>query len=159
LDTDPLTESQLYDATDNALELGDEVSVSQAKEALAGKKGWMIKLSDSGEKVMASSYTFHGAVYFTSFTPSPTRENCQVSQGVSRLYAVSVLDGTSTGWLDDDDNTGIRFTELLTAGIPTDPTRLRTQSSSGLKDLLCVGTECKQLPAISPFNPTFWYVE
>ncbi|MCC6544612.1 MAG: VWA domain-containing protein [Nitrospirae bacterium] len=94
--TTPLTESNLYNATENLLQ---ETSTSASEIAsilssLSTSKGWYIKLDQhNGEKVLAPATVFAKVAYFTSFSPDPG-ENlnpCLPNRGTARVYAVNYL--------------------------------------------------------------------
>jgi len=67
--------------------------------------GWRLKLeAASGEKVVSSSLTLDGTVFFTSFSPSPPTNSCSggvSGGGTNRLYRVSVLNGDPDPHPDD----------------------------------------------------------
>jgi type IV pilus assembly protein PilY1 len=109
-----LTESDLYDATDDLIVLGNSDQKAQAKTDLANSKGWFIQLNEHpGEKVTSPMMVFEGVVYFTTFTPdtgTPPLDPCEVvaGQGVARLYALKYDTGEAAfDWSDveETDNT------------------------------------------------------
>ena len=105
-----LTESDLYDATDDTIALGTDGTGTDskvaAKEALATGNGWFIRLENTGEKVTSPVVVFNGVVYFTTYTPesgSTTTGTCDVvsGQGTARLYALNYKTGEAAfEWSD-----------------------------------------------------------
>jgi type IV pilus assembly protein PilY1 len=110
-----LTESDLYDATDDLIVLGDATQQTQARTDLGNKKGWFIRLNENtGEKVTSPTLVFNGVVYFTTFTPDtgtpPPLDPCEVvsGHGVARLYALNYKTGEAAfDWSNvaETDNT------------------------------------------------------
>ena len=94
-----ITESDLVDLTDNPIQNGTETEKVQALSDLETKKGWYIRLANSGEKVTSSPVVFGGVVYFTTYTPDTsgggesTSDSCDASEvkGAARIYAVNFL--------------------------------------------------------------------
>lgn len=110
-DTNFLTNADLYDATDNLVQDGDDTQKTQAKQDLqsATNYGWYIKLAE-GEKVLASPTIYGGVVYFTTFQPQlgggGGSDACaEYAQGTARLYAVNYKDGSAARKWDETDDT------------------------------------------------------
>jgi type IV pilus assembly protein PilY1 len=134
--TSPLTESNLVDVTSNQIQLGNAEQRQLAREELAARKGWFIRLENTGEKVVASPRVFAGVVYFTTYTPGAAETSsdpCEAStaNGAARLYAVDFKTGaavhnfSTTVERDGDNNVvplgkGDRSTVIGTA-IPSAP--------------------------------------
>lgn len=62
----------------------------------AATHGWYLRLTGTGEKVLAESLTFDNVLYFTTYLPPGTASggtDCSGNKGTSRLYAVNVIDG------------------------------------------------------------------
>jgi type IV pilus assembly protein PilY1 len=96
-----ITESDLYDVSDNVIGQGTTQEQGQARTELAEKGGWLLKLENPGEKVLATSTTINGELFFTTYEPKPSQEGCLVSAGLARLYRVNKSDATPTLNFDD----------------------------------------------------------
>lgn len=129
-----LTESNLYDATDNLIGVGPDKQAEIDK--LNAKEGWYIILPNTGEKVLAESTTINSQVVFTTYQPGSTvvTSSCSASSvGTGRLYIVSVADATPTEDLDnsgDPNNltTSDRSKTLKFSGIPPALTTMFTEA-------------------------------
>jgi type IV pilus assembly protein PilY1 len=139
----PLTDSDLYDATDNTVQDGsiaagsgsclldldgdgtnDPVSEQDcANAALRASNGWYIRLESLGEKSLAPSTTIGGKVFFTTYSPDVANVNlCQPQPGTGRLYVVSLDDASAEYQFGvDDDLSKEDRTALLGSLIPDTP--------------------------------------
>ncbi|MEM9257604.1 MAG: hypothetical protein AAGA91_19365, partial [Pseudomonadota bacterium] len=132
-----ITQSMLYDATDNRVADGERADGSAAdilaEEALLGaSKGWYIDLHDPnepGEKVLSTPLTFDDRVVFITYTPSPSVSNCKPVAGVSRVYFVNLGDASPVReWTDQGADCSAaacdevdRVYDLSTASIIDEP--------------------------------------
>ncbi len=95
-----LSETNLYDATDDLVQTGDAAQIN----ALNSKEGWYIRLgANAGEKCLSNSVLFYGVIYYTTFQPTfdPTgTDPCFMSQGIARLYALDYRTGNAVFNLD-----------------------------------------------------------
>ena len=67
-----------------------------------GKRGWVVSLPGSGEKVITKAIVRNGVVVFTTFVPKTDDVSCGIANGsVSRLYALNMVTGKA----------GIKFDE------------------------------------------------
>ena len=162
-----LSESDFYDATDN--HLGDVVSGvnSQAARDAADiafnattNHGWYIRLTGTGEKVLAASTTVAGDVYFTTYEATSNTVGCTAAPGTAWLYAINVAKATPINNYDgigtDTELTGDdRKVQLLTAAIAPTPQRLRVDG----QDIICVGTECETITSAETLIKTYWLEE
>jgi type IV pilus assembly protein PilY1 len=149
-----LTESSLYDATSNVLQTGTDSSKTTALAQLNASKGWMVKLSLPGEKVLSESLTYLGGVYFTTYAPGDADANiCKSVAGTSRFYGLDLSDATAYGWANSS-STLSRYRTLATVGIPPRPIIVHLD---GGPSKVCIGTDCTDVEAIS-FDPipTYW---
>ena len=160
-----MTESDLYDATADLITTGTSAQQSTALTDLAAADGWYITLSHAGEKVLSTSLTYNGTIYFTTYEPKANTVSCVPSAGTSRLYALNILNATAI-----DTN---RYTELKNIGLPPDPVHIRvigpttidpnnpnggsSSSNSATSDVLCVGTICSKIGSGSSIIKTYWY--
>jgi type IV pilus assembly protein PilY1 len=156
--------SDLYDATDNLLgegtDNGDGTGTKEVAAAtLATKSGWLIRLENSGEKVLAESTTVNSQILFTTYQPEVSSgSTCSAGQGLGRLYAVSSFDATPV--VDVDSSTTFtksdRSINLVHGGIPPAPSVLYPKDSA---PLVLVGTEIP-VPDLNFGDlvvPTYWY--
>lgn len=98
----PITQADLYDATDNLVVEGDETAVERAN--LASKLGWRITMERAGEKILGASATLNNVVRFISYVPtSNSSEICGPDIGKSYYWRVGLADGTPDG---HEDSTG-----------------------------------------------------
>jgi len=88
-----ITESNLYDATDNDLGSANDTSAKAAYIARSSKQGWYIKLSAT-EKSLASSLTFDDAIWFTTYKPATNSANCSNRNGEARIYRINASNAT-----------------------------------------------------------------
>jgi type IV pilus assembly protein PilY1 len=150
-----ITESNLYDATDNLIQSPTAATAATAASNLAGKQGYFIKLKRTdgnyeGEKVLAQGLTIGNMVIFTTFTPisSTSASACAPSQGMGKVYIINVEDG---GAATDADGDGVmersdRTDILVRAGIPPRPTTIITTDGTAI----IIGTEVPDgMPRIS----------
>ena len=96
----PITESSLYDASANLIQVGTAEQQATAKTGLSQSMGWYINLNASaGEKSLSGSTTLRGITFFTTFAPNSATANaniCEPSAGTGRLYALNLQDGSAT---------------------------------------------------------------
>jgi type IV pilus assembly protein PilY1 len=108
--TTPLTENDLVDVTDNLIQLGTAEQKQQVRNLLNSKKGWFIRLPNSGEKVVSSPRVYAGVVYLTTYTPAQddvSNDPCETSgaNGQGRLYALDFKTGASVTNFSDSTET------------------------------------------------------
>ncbi|MEM8561151.1 MAG: PilC/PilY family type IV pilus protein [Pseudomonadota bacterium] len=116
----PLDPNDLYDVTDNAIELGSEAERSAAEAALIAADGWRLDLQADGEKALASSITVAGKVFFTTFSPdSGAADICEPIPGAGRLYVVDLI--TAAGEFDFDNNGNTDRAWIIGALLPDTP--------------------------------------
>lgn len=102
----PITDSGLYDASANLLQVGTAAQKAAAQTALASAKGWYVRLGESnGEKALARSLTIGGKVYFTTFSPDTGGAGvlCEPATGTGSLYELRLTDATA---VEDFNNDG-----------------------------------------------------
>ncbi|MGH8504426.1 MAG: pilus assembly protein, partial [Stenotrophobium sp.] len=176
--------ADLYDATDNLAGSATATTAAQAHADIQAKKGLYITLGAgtlTGEKVMSEATTFDNKVLFASFQPGVSSGNaCSATQGLSRLYEISVTDATPTDPLSQDPNatptaltTADRAKSLKQGGLPPNPTILFPSISSQIgsdgqnhvctgssclpnQALVCVGAECFNPGLNIDTTKTFW---
>lgn len=75
--------------TKSETDLADATSMTTVN--IAPYYGWYVKLSSSGEKVLAGASVFGKVAYYTTFTPTSLGVCSTQNRGTSRLYALSYL--------------------------------------------------------------------
>ncbi len=135
---DPL---KLYNAT--SLMTDGRQSPAESLEILMNNGGgWYVTFETKGEKVLAESTTFSGAIIFTTFSPTggSSTENCGPDTGASRIYALDQKWATATidldgdGDLDSDDASKI----LAHSGIAPRPVVIYRKGGG---KTIAIGTE------------------
>jgi type IV pilus assembly protein PilY1 len=158
-----LTESDLYDATDNLIQSGSTSEKAAAASAFTDTAGgWYIRLTNSGEKVLSDALTFSGQLFFNTYEPAASAANsCKAVQGVGRAYAVNLYDATPVAQ-NLDGTPGARFSVLKAGGIPPRPIVLFPGDGGGDGDgekaYRCNGPECDLLPGTG-VGATYWINE
>ena len=137
----PLDETDLLDVTNDL------------NPNLSSSNGWRLDL-EPGEKVLASSVTVDGTVFFTTYKPDSNLTNsCAPSQGVGRLYAINAYDAKPTKNLDGVGSLNSltatdRYKTLVRGGIQPEPRLIFTDDDH---PILVVGPE--KIDDIDLFNP------
>lgn len=154
-----VTEADLFDTTDNLIGQGNDAQRTQAQSDLAAAKGWYIRMTRDGEKILSTSQTINGQTFITSYEPTPSSNACLPSAGTARLYHVYVKDGTPVVNYDNVGGDNLTSTDrevtLDTVGLPPDPQRMRVDG----KDIICVGAECRPVDTVTGVVETYWYEE
>ena len=114
--TSVVEDDGLADLSDNCLQ-DDTCSVAPDLT-----NGWQISLPDTGEKNLARAITIGGQIFFTSFAPTAAGSSCTLSEGLGRLYALSLTDATAVFNFDTTNDvtevTYERVDALGSGGIP-----------------------------------------
>jgi len=124
-------------------------------------KGWRLGMVQAaGEKILSSSITFNGTVFFTSFSPGGAANACVASNGQNRAYAVHVTNGApikkpDTGTNPKPPTPADRFTVLKQGGVAPDPVFFFPADTNG-KPVVCVGVECFDPQQGRGGGRTFW---
>ena len=140
--TVPLTKTSLYDATDHALTSSNEADKELAMQAFADKDGWMLRLTQGGEKVLASPLILDYKVFFTTYLPASANESlCAPPTGNSRAYLVNMLNGNAIRDLNNNNEVDSqdRYAQLAQTGIAPD-TKILIENI--IKPVVCLGAEC-----------------
>ncbi|KPJ93369.1 MAG: hypothetical protein AMJ55_08140, partial [Gammaproteobacteria bacterium SG8_15] len=113
----PIVNSELHNATDNAIESTDTGVKADAFTELRDGKGWMVEFKEAtspgwtddaddevgilrpwiGEKSLARPVLFGGVVYVTTYTPankSMTGSACEPNEGLGKVYGLNYLDAS-----------------------------------------------------------------
>jgi len=110
----PLTESNLVDVTSDTLQNPNTSSAQKNTFLiqLETESGWLIRLNQSpgensnpGEKCSGPAVVFGGAVYYSTFTPSPTNTQsvCTINTGSGNLYMLQYQTGNSFANLNSNN--------------------------------------------------------
>lgn len=167
---DPLVAGSV--PTDEILRDGNDGNLSDVTGSLVVSstdiaKGWYITLGNgSGEKVLASSITINGEIFFTTYTPPELVEQseCSPPPGVGRLYRVSLFDGTPTRNEAEANNSDPetltledRAQILRRPGIPPSPAVIFRKNSDGNVEIVnCVDTQCEGMNNPNPIREIYW---
>ncbi len=157
-----ITESDLYDATDNLIGAdGDTAQNATALGDLNSKQGWFIDLEDTGEKGLGKPFIFENVVFVSTFVPSTgTTATCAPTEGSSFLYVMSLFDAQPkflNGEIVDDSSTitkSGRRKDLNQSGIGGDPKLIMQPSQN---DTICVGTECMGVKGLGQLRAEYWF--
>lgn len=118
-----LTESDLYDATDNLIEAGSEAEQDTAKAAFqSADGGWMLRLNSGGEKVLSRALTIGGKLYFNTYEPTTTPGSCSASVGLNRAYTAWLKDASPAAVDVNSTAPSARYNVVNTTGLLADPT-------------------------------------
>ncbi|MCG6916233.1 MAG: hypothetical protein LJE89_01675 [Deltaproteobacteria bacterium] len=148
-----VTISDLYDATDNLVQVGTAEEQEAALSALedANNKGWFIRMTNDGEKVVSSPRVYAGVVYFTTYEPPSGvvsgTDPCAVptERGTARVYALNyktgaaAIDFTEDGSLTTSDRSLIVGTSIPSAPVITvmqDGVKIFVGVQGGVKSLV-----------------------
>lgn len=147
----PITESDLYNATDNVL--GENTSIEEQNK-LAASSGWLLEMERNGEKILGSSLTFDNVVMFTSYVPSAIASGCQPQLGTGIFWALNLWDATPVKNLDeigDEDNLtkGDRNKVVPGSGLPASVQTYFVETSTTKED----GTIVKTLGITTSSGP------
>ena len=153
----PLTDSAIYDATDNVIQDGTTSQQTAAQALLDAASGWYIRLEENsstqiGEKSLSRATIFDGILLFSTYLPedpssTSVAATCQAAAGFGRTYAVHLKDGSAVFNPWDGDATDLdvddRYFKLSHVGIPPEVQIIIPDGSlaHGKKPVLLVGTE------------------
>jgi len=160
----PLTENDLHQATRSFAHFDQEQTIT----AINQKQGWYMPLTlGKGEKVLSSSLTLSGELYFNTYVPSADRIGCQVTLGSNYTYRLRLDSAAPPPLPLHQQPAGVGggvslllqplYYKLATVGIAARPTVFDTEEGT----FICTSADsCKKL-SISPCqNPkgckTFW---
>ena len=158
----PISDSDLYDATDNDITIGTDEEKMTAIETLRLADGWFFELTYAGEKSLASSITINGKAFIPTFTPSnlfSDINSCAPASGTGQMYVMDIYDGDrraiNLGPIIPD-TPSLHFYEdgtiriLLPLGAPP----------SSIDQIIdCVGGVCDLSESISPPYGNYWFQE
>jgi type IV pilus assembly protein PilY1 len=126
-----LTESNLIDVTQDLLQSSSTSPTDKATilSSLRTAGGWYIRLNQSpgenlnpGEKCSGAAVVLGGAVYYTTFTPTPinTQTVCSLGTGSGNVYILQYQTGMAVFDLDNDTTISATDRSMdVGAGIPS----------------------------------------
>jgi len=138
----PYTENNLYDATDHLLTSSNESERDLAAQTFANKNGWRLRLTNGGEKVLASPLILDYKVFFTTYLPASASDSlCAPPTGNSRAYLVNLLNANAVADINNNNeqDSGDRYAQLAQTGIAPD-TKILIEKI--VKPVVCLGAEC-----------------
>jgi len=181
----PVTESadQLVDVTQDLLqEPGTSLdTLHTLMSNLKDLNGWFIRLDqNSGEKSLSSPVIFFGAVYYTTFTPTPAEggnpetDPCYVGEGKGRIYVVDYFSGNAVFNFDTHNDLTAYDPQLKTnrlydlrrndrveagniTGILSEPIITFIQGIAVGYAGVSAGIEKITLPSTKSLVPIYWY--
>ena len=167
VDTDGDGNDDLYDATADLIQVGEEGEQAAAKSALIASSGWYIDLTEDGtkegEKGLSSPIVLAGKLFFTTFIPGD-HDPCSATLGVGRLYGLDVITAGALfeDWFEDGiDNqfeSGDR-TYALGGGIPSSAVPIFQKQGVTLLIGTGGGAESVDPDITLPRVKTYWYQE
>ncbi len=140
--TQAYTALNLYDATDHNLTSADGTTRQLEAAAMASKQGWMIRLGNGGEKVLASPLILNYKVFVTTYLPASISESaCAPPSGNSRAYLLELVNANAVTDLNNDSDLSHqdRYVDLQQTGIAPE-TKILIEDA--LHPVVCLGTEC-----------------
>lgn len=160
----PLSDSELYDITDNDINEGSDEEKIAAVESLRVASGWRFDLSNAGEKSLAKTVTINGRAFVPTFTPSNLLSDinsCEPQSGTGQMYIFDIYGGgrgvvnlgsiiPDTPSLHFSEDGVIRF--LLPPGAPA-------SSSDQPGDVDCEGAVCNLNETLRKPYGNFWFQE
>ena len=130
----------VYNAT-SILKNGASGLTDDLKALMQKGGGWYVSLDIEGEKVLAESTTFAGAIIFTTFSPSGSATSaCGPDLGTARLYVIDQRWGTSVLDLDGDGDVDENDTSKVLSHSGISPRPVIIYRKDGGKSV-AIGTE------------------
>lgn len=152
----PFEENDLADLTNiTKLDVKDadgNVTTTGTQTAMNNKHGWLLKLGSNGEKVLSSSLTVNGHLFFNTYEPTAQSGSCVASVGLNRAYKVALLDARPiNNHITIDGTSNQRFQEVVTSGLLPDPTVVSIDN----KNVLLRFPSIEELPSVH-LGQTYW---
>ena len=143
---DMLDEDDLFDASDNVIQLGSDAQKEAAINDLNGSQGWYKTLPNVGEKVLSAPLVLNSIINFTSFEPVASSNSCLPGTGKTRLYRMNIQDGTAQ-YAPESGGFLPLSQEISVSGIIDSGTVIQTTDENGNPiKVLCTGTQCRREP-------------
>lgn len=157
----PITEADLYNATDNDVDSSDgEISIA-ARSALEDASGWLLKLDQNGEKVLGTSITASYNIVFATYLPDSSGESdnaCQPASGGNRGYVVNLFDASP---ITDPEHTADadpieRYKTLEQSGIAGSTAVIISSDNESVTVNAVTGLESMDMPTINTTRRVYW---
>ena len=161
-----VTETEMFDATDNILGQGSDAEKATAITNLDAKAGWYVTLHEPsgafvGEKGLAEALIIEGLMIVTTYIPQDrdSTSACEPADGVGRVYFMNLGDATPKynfdKTVDSVDNLTAedRYNTKVGGGLPPGAVPIFTKDGSAI----IVGTETVQNPIDDTPKRMFWY--
>lgn len=134
--------NKIYNAT-NLMERGESALTNDMRTIMNRGGGWYITFPTQGEKVLAQSVTFSGAIIFTTYSPTASTtstKSCGANLGTSKIYALGQTNAMATIDLNDDGiiDSGDSSKQLTHSGIAPRPVVIYRQGGGRS---IAIGTE------------------
>jgi type IV pilus assembly protein PilY1 len=184
-----LTENDLYDASNNDLQVPDATTGSAYDLALNGEdngdgtvkvagikdlSGWRINLWNPasalafkpwlGEKGLAKTVIFDGNLYVTTFLPTNAEtidSPCSPSEGEAFVYSLNMLNGTAI--MDNDGDGQVTTTDdrkkKVGGGIPSELVTVIREGGTTALVGTSGGAASPKIDSDLPRFKTYWYEE
>lgn len=156
-----IVEADLYDATDNLVQVGTDGQRAAASADLLAARGWYVDLR-SGEKVVGGVVVVGGSVFFSTNQPAPPDPDTCHNLGIARSYVLNFRDGSaSIDWDGADGLTTLdRFVVMPGGGLPPSPVAVLTELDGKLQGAVVIGTWVVDRASPSDVRRrVFWYKE
>ena len=160
----PLTDSDLYDISDNTIITGTDTERAVAIAELSSADGWRFDLANAGEKSLARTITINGKAFIPTFTPSDLLSDinsCEPQSGTGRMYILDIYTG-DRNYINlgpiIPDTPSLHFSEdgtiriLLPPGAPA-------SSLEEPGEINCEGGVCDVNESLRPPYGNFWFQE
>lgn len=150
---DTRTEDELYDATDNLVQVGTTTEQETAEQEIADAKGWYITLSaggsDTGEKLVSSPVTLGGTTFFNTNEPPDSDDPCANNMGIARTYQVDFEDASATTENNSEEGmqTSDRYGKQVGGGFPPSPVPVIVEIDGKLYETVIIGSDTKSPPS------------
>jgi len=176
----PLQEASLFDATADILQSTTNLGYTAAVSSIKAASGWRVDLKEPGttapagapafwpwvgEKGLAKTTIYQGAVYVTTYTPpsnATSQLTCSRDDGLGKLYALNTLNADAV--YDYNQSGGSLTVEdrqvTLGGGIPSElVVVIRDSGVTGLVGTSGGAAKPAGIPGGSPRSKTYWYQE
>ncbi|VAW53482.1 Type IV fimbrial biogenesis protein PilY1 [hydrothermal vent metagenome] len=168
----PLTEAELYNATENlagaegVTGAGTPAENTSAQDAaltaLGNTEGWYIFLDDEtstgnwiGEKGLSEALILGGSVIVTTFVPrdDTAASICSPQSGQGKVFFMNALDASPVVTSTTNNRPGRHLYNIAKEGIP--PGVVTSIPENGVPTI-CIGSECKAAEMVRGVRRTFW---
>lgn len=124
-------------------------------------KGWYISFIEEGEKLLASSLTFFGKTFFSTYLPNGGDDSatCAPPEGSASTYAINLQDASPLAEYGFTGDTLAEQRHTITGhGIPSDPVIIALDGNIYVTPGNIAPTPAfRKKVAGNPLRKTFWY--